>query len=64
MSTTAILLTIAAIIVIAIVTALAVRARRRTAARTHIGLPDIGALSTEGLDKEHTAHGAHRRSEQ
>jgi hypothetical protein len=65
MSTSVILWTIAVIIVIAIVAALAIRARkRRTAARTHIGLPDLGALSTEGLDKEHTAHGARQGSEE
>ena len=62
MSTATILGILAAIVVIAIVaTLLKLRAgRRRAAARTHIGLPDLGALSTEGLDKEHAADGRHR----
>ena len=62
MSTATILGILAAIVVIAIVaTLLKLRARRRrAAARTHIGLPDLGALSTEGLDKEHAAGGRHR----
>jgi hypothetical protein len=60
MSTATILGILAAIVVIAIVaTLLTLRARRRRA-RTHIGLPDLGALSTEGLDKEHAAGGPHR----
>jgi hypothetical protein len=62
MSTATILGILAAIVVIAMVaTLLTLRARRRrAAARTHIGLPDLGALSTEGLDKEHAAGGPYR----
>jgi hypothetical protein len=61
-STATILWIIAAIVVIAIVATLfTLRARRRrAAARAHIGLPDLGALSTDGLDKEHAAGDRHR----
>ena len=60
MSTAAILWIVIAIVVIAIVaTLLVLRARRRQAAnRAHMGLPDLGALSTEGLDKEHAGGSA------
>jgi hypothetical protein len=66
MSTATILGIIAVIVVIAIVaTLLALRSRRRRAAnRAHMGLPDIGALSTEGLDKEHASGGKSRPREE
>lgn len=57
MSTAAIVWIVVAVIVIAlIVILLALRARRRHAQASHrMGLPALGALSTEGLDKEHAA---------
>ncbi|GAA3605688.1 hypothetical protein [Microlunatus ginsengisoli] len=66
MSTATILWILAAIVVIAIVvTLLAVRARRRRVqSAQRIGLPDLGALSTEGLDKQHTGGSASRQPEQ
>jgi cytochrome c-type biogenesis protein CcmH/NrfF len=66
MSTAAILWIIAAIVVIAVVvTLLVVRSRRRRAASTHrMGLPELGALSTTGLDKAHSGGSAKGSAEQ
>jgi hypothetical protein len=43
------------VIAIAVVVALVVRSKRQRQSSTTMGLPDLGALSTEGLDKEHTS---------
>jgi hypothetical protein len=58
MSPAAIVGIVVAVVVIAvIVILLVVRARRRRAGASHrLGLPELGALSTDGLDKVH-AHG-------
>ena len=47
---------IIAIVVIAIIVVIAlVRRSRKQHHATHIGLPDLGALSTDGLDKQHAS---------
>jgi hypothetical protein len=66
MSTATILGIVVAVVVVAIVvTLLIVRARGRRAQASHrIGLPDLGALSTEGLDKSHAGGSSNRAAEQ
>ena len=64
MSTAAIWIIIAIVVIAIVATLLVQRARRRRAAnRAHLGLPDLGALSTEGLDKEHAGGSAQDRRE-
>jgi hypothetical protein len=47
---------IIAIVVIAVIVVIAlVRRSRKQQHRPHMGLPDLGALSTDGLDKQHAA---------
>jgi hypothetical protein len=55
MSQAAIVWIVVAVVVIAlIVTLLIVRSRRRRSAVSHrLGVPELGALSTDGLDKVH-----------
>lgn len=57
MSTAAIVWVVVAVVVIAAVVILVVlRTRRRHAQASHrMGLPDLGALSTDGLDKQHAS---------
>ncbi len=55
MSTAAIVWIVVAVVVIAaVVTVFVLRARRQRATASHrMGLPELGALSTDGLDKAH-----------
>ena len=54
--TTVWVIVIAIVVIVVIAVLLVLRSRRRGSANSNMGLPDLGALSTEGLDKEH-AHG-------
>ena len=56
MNSTVIVAIVLVVIAVAVVIGLFVRSRnrRRQQAET-MGLPDLGALSTEGLDKEHAS---------
>jgi cytochrome c-type biogenesis protein CcmH/NrfF len=58
MSTATILWIVAAVVLVAIVVTLLVVRSRRRAARPQMGLPDLGALSTDGLDKAHAGGAA------
>lgn len=57
MSTGVIVLIVAIVVIaIAVVVALLVgRSKRRAQRSTSMGLPELGALSTTGLDKEHAS---------
>ncbi len=57
MSTATIVWIVVAVVVIAaIVTLVVLRARRQRATASYrMGLPELGALSTDGLDKAHAA---------
>lgn len=59
MSEAAIVWIVVAVVLVAlIVTVFVVRARSRRARASHRpGLPDLGALSTDGLDKAHAREG-------
>ena len=46
---------IIAIVVIAIVVVIALVSRSKKQQKPHLGLPDLGALSTDGLDKQHAS---------
>ena len=62
MSQAVIVWIVVAVVVIAlVVTLLTLRSRRRRASASHrVGLPELGALSTDGLDKVH-AHGTNKQ---
>jgi len=62
MSQAVIVWIVVAVVVIAlIVILLTIRARRHRASASHrVGLPELGALSTDGLDKVH-AHGTDKQ---
>ena len=66
MSTAAIVWIVVAVVVIAaIVVLLVLRGRRRREQSSHrMGLPKLGALSTEGLDKAHATGQTADRPEQ
>lgn len=51
---TAVTVLIIAIVVIEII-ALVRRSKKQQHQKSHIGLPDLGALSTDGLDKQHAS---------
>ena len=65
MSTAAIVWIVVAVVVIAVVvTLLALRARRRRSQAGHrMGLPELGALSTDGLDKAHAAQSTRHQAD-
>ena len=46
---------IIAIVVIAIIVVIALVRRSKKQQKPHMGLPDLGALSTDGLDKQHAS---------
>jgi hypothetical protein len=46
---------IIAIVVIAILVIIALVSRSKKQQKPHMGLPDLGALSTDGLDKQHAS---------
>lgn len=50
-----VLIVVVVVIAIAVVVALVVRSKRQRQHPTSMGLPDLGALSSDGLDKEHTS---------
>lgn len=56
MSTGTVVLIVAIVVIaIAVATALVVRSKRQRRRTTAMGLPDLGALATDGLDKTHTS---------
>lgn len=57
MSTGVTVLIVAVVVIaIAVVVALVLRSKRQRESSTNMGLPDLGSLSTEGLDKTHASN--------
>jgi preprotein translocase subunit SecG len=57
MSTSATVLIVAVVVIaIAVVVALVLRSKSQRSSSASMGLPDLGSLSTEGLDKTHASN--------